>query len=104
MGNLKLSERGLADADLGCEHDEEGKTLLGGAKVKYLEYNMEEYLRSCTARYEEQCAGPMKWKSVDTPYLDGSVEGDPFRHPVCKGPGLQCPHCDDIIPSDSSVW
>ena len=39
---------------LGCRHDVSEKTLPDtGARVRCIEYNMEDFLRSCVERYKE---------------------------------------------------
>ena len=98
---IKLSEPGPIDSYLGCKHDEKSKKAADGTTARYIEYNMEEFLESCIKRYEELCASPVKWKNTDTPFLEESGEQDPFRDPVCKGPGLQCPYCDGVFPTES---
>ena len=72
--------------------------------IRYLEYDMEDFLKSCCDRYEElakENGMKVDWKTVETPFLDEASDPQPGRDPVASGEGLQCPFCDGIYPTDS---
>ena len=101
---LKLSAPGAVDQYLGCRHHEKSievpeydDPVESGLQpdtaatkkrtVRYLEYDMEEFLESCCTRYEELCKTKVKWRTVATPFLDEGSDADPSRDPVCGGQG-----------------
>ena len=54
---------------LGCRHDVSEKTLpVTGARVRCIEYNMEDFLRSCVERYKE-LTGVTAMRHAATPFL-----------------------------------
>ena len=54
---------------LGCRHDVSVRTLPDtGAKVRVIEYNMEDFLRSCVERYKE-LTGVTALRRATTPFL-----------------------------------
>ena len=55
---------------LGCHHRTGDRTLPGGGpRVRYSEYDMEQFLMSCVDRYKE-LTGCSVLRRVTTPYLD----------------------------------
>ena len=59
---------------LGCHHRESVQTSpLSGRQVRVIEYDMEDFLRSCTALYTE-LTGETKFRSVATPFLEDEHE------------------------------
>ena len=54
---------------LGCRHDVSEKVLPDtGARVRCIEYNMEDFLRSCVERYKE-LTGVTAMRHAATPFL-----------------------------------
>ena len=65
---------------LGCRHDVSERTLPDtGAKVRVIEYNMEDFLRSCVERYKE-LTGVTALRRATTPFLTELSDPD-FTNP-----------------------
>ena len=54
---------------LGCKHEQSERVLPDtGKKVRVMEYNMEEFLKSCVERYKE-LTGTQYMRHAVTPFL-----------------------------------
>ena len=66
---LKIEPPGELGLFLGCKHEQSVRTLPGtNTKVRVMEYNMEEFLRSCVDRYRE-LTGVQVMRKATTPFL-----------------------------------
>ena len=77
---------------LGCEHRTRTETV-DGLKYQVLEYDMQEFLEACLARYEEVARNDVKYRRVATPFVDESGKTGPCA-PYTGGPWLECPWCE----------
>ena len=77
---LKTDARSPLGTYLGCRHDVSERTLPDtGAKVRVIEYNMEDFLRSCVERYKE-LTGVTAPRRATTPFLTELSDAD-FKDP-----------------------
>ena len=67
--SLKLEDPSPLGLYLGCKHVESIRSLPDtGVQVRVMEYNMEDFLRSCVARYQE-LTGVQYLRRATTPFL-----------------------------------
>ena len=77
---------------LGCGH-EVGSISVGGATIRTLTYNMEEFLGSCVERYVELAGGGVKLRAVGTPFLHDDQANSYHGRPQPGGASIECPWC-----------
>merc|ERR1712039_743000 len=66
---LKIEPPSPLGLYLGCKHEESTKTLPDtGVTVRVMEYNMEDFLRSCVQRYQE-LTGVQYMRHVAAPFI-----------------------------------
>merc|ERR1712039_940658 len=66
---LKIEPPGPLGLYLGCKHEESTRVLPDtGVTVRVMEYNMEDFLRSCVERYKE-LTGTQYMRLATTPFL-----------------------------------
>ena len=63
------------------------------------EYDMEDFVKSCVALYEELAPG-VKLKKVSTPFLTEDHRHSAARGPVATGPVEVCTWCENPHPSN----
>ena len=69
QSKLKIEPPGPLGFYLGCKHVESTKTLPGtSTTVRVMEYDMEDFLRSCVERYRE-LTGVHYFRKATTPFL-----------------------------------
>ena len=63
---------------LGCHHRVGTKTLEDGTKVRTMQYDMTDFMKSCVSRYVDLAGGPtaVTLKTVGTPFLADSKSGE----------------------------
>ena len=84
-GGLEMEEPHPQGLFLGCHHRESVQTSpLTGSAVRVMEYDMEDFLRSCIALYTE-LSGQTTFRKATTPFLE---DLDPDLDPNSGGPIL----------------
>ena len=91
---------GVGAVYLGCRHIVATVRLLAGVTATTMTYDMEDFLKSCIARYREVVGVKTPLRNYSTPFL-AEDHRDALAGVVGRGPVKECPWCFHTGPPSS---